>query len=257
MSFFLSRCPRACRPVTAGAARRRLWFFALLATFLGTLWAQNLHGAEQLFAAHNCAITPPEGWSPAAGVPDKPGLIGKFQDPAKQSILILLVDDKKKATQPIDEQFVNDFEHGLEESGAGKRIWGKIVEVGGVKAYERLGRVVMNDKTVSTLSIALHADEKFYNLQAMRLDGDASLSGEIQQAVASFRFLTPPSTPLIAGDHLNPTAYRIGVMIGRASVWIIVIVAGIIVWRRMNAPTPEAEKPRKPQDPPSFPPREP
>jgi len=68
-------------------------------------------------------------------------------------------------------------------------VRGKLIEIAGIKSYERLGEILINGKPVSVLTQTVPADGKLYSLQGMRLDGNASEDPEIRQAFASFRFI--------------------------------------------------------------------
>lgn len=204
---------------------------ALLLTLSATANAQ-----EQQFARHNCAITPPKGWQVLDSMMSKPGMLAAYIKDDRTRLVLLLVDDRSPVPGPLDDRFVTEFDRGVKSSGGGERISGKFIQVGGIKAYERIGTAMANGQRASILMQALAADGKFFSLQGLSFTSDANDDPEIRAWMNSFRFLKPaaPPAPGLSGKS---SAYRIGYVMGKYSVYLAVgvaVIAGIAIFLRQQ-----------------------
>ena len=222
------------------------WASVLVLVFAVT---HGVLGQEQEFAGYNCAITPPDGWLKLTNLPPQPGVLVTFTKADKTALLLLVVDDRNKPSGPMNDRFVSEFERGLQSSGVGKRVSGRFIEVAGMKSYERLGTASVNGKHASIIMQAVPTDGRFYHLQGLRFDGDASEDPEIRKGLASFRFIRPPAAPIRAYSSQSE-AYRTGYLLGRVAV-VALLVAGVIAVVR--AITRRKDK-RNPATPPPLPP---
>ena len=136
-------------------------FSVTLATLLVISSPHSGICVEREFAAHNCAVTPPEGWELITDLRSQPGLLAAFRKVDKTALFLLNVDEHNKPSGPIDDRFVSEFEHGVEGSGGRKRLSGSFIEVAGIRAYERIGRVLINGKDVSSIMRVIPGDGKF------------------------------------------------------------------------------------------------
>jgi hypothetical protein len=213
--------------------------------------AYRAFGQEREFANYNCAVTIPDGWQKMTNLPPQPGLIGAFARPDKTRLVMLVVDTQSHLSGPLDDRSVSEFERGLERSGGGNRVSGKFIEIGGIKAYERLGQAAVKGKTVSILLQVLVADGKVYSLQGMRFDGDVDRDPEIRGIFTSFRFITPPAAPT-ASSSATSTAYRAGYLVGRIGALALVFIGGVAIIgnmfgrRRNHKPQPNVPPPLPP-----------
>lgn len=196
---------------------------------------------EQQFADDNCAITFPDDWHVVANMQSKPGVIAAYGDATSNRLVILQVYNTKPVG-PLNDRFIAQYEQGIEASGGGNRLSGQYIEVGGIKSYERLGTVVSHGKNISTLGRLVPGENQYFNLLALRFDGDANDDPEIRQVVGSFRFIHP-FTPSYASTP-DSIAYRLGKLTGAGLVIIAVIVFVVVRSVRMNP------KPRPPPLPP-------
>lgn len=222
-----------------------------LASILMCIFAvtHSAAGQERRFTNYNCAITVPGDWYLMTNLPPQPGLVAAYGKADKTAFLILIVDDRDNPSGPLDDRFVSEFERGVESTGVGKRISGRFIEIAGIKGYERLGNAVVNGKHASTIMQSVPADGRFYNLQAMRFDGVANEDQEIRNALASFRFLRPPASP-VRSYSSGSAAYRMGYLIGKGGGFAIVIGGAIVA----IGASIRLRKSRKPSTPPPLPP---
>jgi hypothetical protein len=218
---------------------------------LAILVSQRPLSKEAEFVGYNCAITPPDRWELLTNLPPQPGLIVAFRNSAQTSLLLVLVDERNKPDGPIDQRFVINFEKGVEQSGVGKRVSGRFIQVAGVKGYERVGTAVVNGRKASTITDVVAADDRFYSIQAMRFDGEAGDDPEIRKALASFRFLTPPSLPM---SRSNSAAYRFGYFVGAATGVVLIIAVVLVVVVVIIRATKRPVSRRAPEIPPPLPP---
>jgi hypothetical protein len=199
---------------------------------------------EQQFSDQNCAFTVPDAWQVMTNVPPQVGLIAVYSDvTGKRRVALQIIN--KKPSGPLDDRFIAGFEQGIRESGGGNPLSAKFIEVGGIKSYERQGTLVLRGRTISTMTLLVPGENQYYNLQALRFDGDASEDPEIQQIIGSFRFLHP-FVPTYAPDSI---AYRIGQLTGALMV-IIVVVAFVIFSARPTS----RNRTTRPTQPPPLPP---
>lgn len=203
--------------------------------------------AEQQFADDNCAITFPDTWHDVTSKLPLSGLLVAFSD-ADGKEIVYLQRIPGKPSGPLNDRYIAEMEKGIEETGGGEKLSGKYIEVAGMKSYERLGTVAARGKNVSTMSWFVPGEDNYYNIQALRFDGDASQDAEIHQVFNSFRFLHP-FTPSFT---VNPDseAFHIGELVGALGVVVaVVVLLGFSVGlslRRRPPPSP----PRPPPLPP-------
>ena len=167
--------------------------------------AGNLFGQEREFSRFNFAITLSNSWQLVTNLPARPGVVATFVDAAKIRQIVLVVYDHQ-ASGSLDDQFISQFERGMESSGAGRRVSGRLIEARGIKSYERLGNVVADGKPATSLTQVVPVQGRIYLLQALRIEGEASDDPEIRNCLASFRFITPPVAQ--TGPSSNASHFR-------------------------------------------------
>ncbi len=204
---------------------------------------------EQQFVEDNCAITIPDTWQAMTNFSPQPGVIAVYCDATGNRRMIFQVINKKPSG-PIDGGFVPEFEKGYQESGGGPFLSGKYIEVDGIKGYECTSSLVAHGKNISTMILLVPGEDRYYNIQALRLDGDASEDTEIRQVIDSFRFIHP-----FVPTYVPSAAYRMG----QLSVKLMVIIAGVFfviyVVRSSLTPRPQPSRPPPlPSRPPPIPP---
>ena|SRR5579859_5222317 len=199
---------------------------------------------ERQFPEVNFAITPPSGWHWATNLPSTQDIQGIIANAANTE-LVLFIAESNSGAGPVDDRAVSEFEIGLGSDG-GKRLSGKYIEVDGVKAYERVGSAVIKGKHVSTLIYFFAADGRFYNMEAMRFDGEAAEDPDIQQAMDSFHFIKRPKTFIPQRSAAFQTGYIMGRLMGMM-VLVVGVVALILFVARRNRPS-------RSQIPPPIPP---
>jgi hypothetical protein len=183
--------------------------------------AGDLFGQERDFPQYNFAIGLSDGWQLMTNLPSRPGVIATFIDAAKIRQVVLLVYDHN-ASGSLDDRFISEFERGMENSGAGKRVSGRFIEVRGIKSYERLGNVVADGKRATLLTQVIPVKGRLYLLQGLKIEGDASDDPAIRNCLATFRFISPPvaQTGLTQDDASFRTllwaAFTLGVIAGIA-----------------------------------------
>ncbi len=203
---------------------------------------------ERQFADDNCSVTFPDTWHEITKKLSVPGLLVAFSDATGKKI-VYLQRIPGKPSGPLNDRYIAEMEKGIEETGGGEKLSGKYIEVAGIKSYERLGIVPVRGRNVSTMSWFVPGENNYYNIQALRFEGDASQDTEIRQVFDSFRFLHP-FVPTYA-PNLDSAAYQIGKGIGALGVLVVVVsFLGYAVsssLRRRPASLP-------PRPPPSAPP---
>ena len=206
-------------------------------------------GEEKQFPAHNCAITVPEGWQSLTEAMNKPGIVAAFASADRMKLLMVMVSEKNEAENTVmDEKYIRNYEAGIEHGGGGKRLWGRPVEVAGIKGYERLGEVKVNGRNMTSWTRAVLGDGKHHSVQGMRVEGDASEDSEIRGAVGSFRFLKPPAVPAQSSPASSSASYKFGYAAGQTAMWILVIAAVIFaVAKATNKKTPPNGPPPVPR----------
>jgi hypothetical protein len=138
-----------------------------------------------------------------------------------------MIEDRPDFSGVLNDRFITGFEQGVENSGGGKRVWGKFIEVLGLNSYERLGNVVPNGKPATLLMRIIPVTGRIYALQGFKFGGDAGDDQEIRQCLATFRFIKPPVVPT-GFAFLESKAVRIG-------FWTGVMVAGIALMAMRRA----------------------
>jgi hypothetical protein len=196
--------------------------------FVMVATAGGLFGQEREFPVYNFAMRPPDGWQLMTNLPERRGVIATYVDAAKIRQVVLIVYDHK-ASGPLDDRFVSEFERGMESSGAGKRVSGKFIEVRGIKSYERVGNVMVDGKRATLLAQVIPVKGRLYFLEGLRVEGEANDDPEIRNFLASFRFITPP---VVQTGSLSPesVAFRTGFW----AAFTLVIIA-IVANRRAAA----------------------
>ena len=200
--------------------------------FLIPALAAVAHGQEEKFEKYNFAITPPEGWESKAGQVTQPGLVAMYMKPGGGVLLFIGVDESSyKEPIVLNDEFVDGFNKGFDESNGGKFLSGKYVEVLGIKSYERQGVIAKNGASLSTFTRVIPVGAKAYALAAMSKEGDAGGLPEVQKCIASFRFLTPPAIPPPAVER--PAAYTNEVATGKFPAFAapagVVVLLGLVI----------------------------
>jgi len=216
--------------------------FASLSLILLFLAVAGAGAAEVGFVPQNCALTLPQGWGLNTNLPKIPFLVACYANPDQTAIVMLMVNTRDKPSGPINEKFIRDFNTGVEESGGGKFISGKLIKMGGLPAYERAGLMTIKGQQIINLIRVVQVKGQSYSIQGMRFDGgDVTKDPQVLQVFDSFRFLHPPVPPPSAEYSAS---YRFGTFVGRALVVLAIIggVAAIIFTvirvRRRRLPPP-------------------
>ena len=231
----------------------KLWILALPVIFA---LAQNSFGQEREYPNYNFAITPPGGWDVISNLPPQKGLLTIFGNAERTRLIVLVALNAKSTDGPLDDHYVANFEKGLQDSGGGKLISGKFIEVQGFRSYERVGSLVQGQKHFSTLTRLIPVREQVYSLEVMRTDGDATAAPEIQQSLASFRFLTPPKPPMSGAEAAGyRTGYVAGRLFRRLSIPIAVGILLILGVVKLISSIRDKNERRKRATPPPLPPQ--
>jgi len=191
--------------------------------------AGHLFGQERDFSQYNFAITLSGGWQLVTNQASRPGVVATFVDAAKIRQLVLVVYDHQ-ASGNLDDRFISELERGMESSGAGKRVSGRLIEVRGIKSYERLGNVMADGRHATSLTQVVPVQGRIYLLQALKIEGEASDDPEIRSLLASFRFITPPVAQ--TGPPPNGGAFRTFLWAG----FTLGIFGGIAILRSLRKP---------------------
>ena len=198
--------------------------FSFLATFVT---AQGLLGQERQFSAQNFAITPPTGWMAVSNRVNQRGLAATFANRQRTRIVFVVIDNREIVLHEMNDRFIANWERDAERAGKEKPLSGKIIEVAGLKSYERLGYDSLGGRRHSSLMRAIPTKDGLYVVNGMRFDGDASEATDIVDCIGSFRFLTPPDLPRPA---IRSASYRISRLIGALTgvALFVLLVIGVV-----------------------------
>jgi hypothetical protein len=199
----------------------------LIFTLIANLFlVSGLFGQEQSFPVYNCAFTPPDGWHVMTNnYPADVKLLADYANATKTRFVILTVKQDNRAKGGINDTFIANFNLGAENAGGGKPLWGKSIDVDGIKSYERFANVIKGKNVISLLTEAVPVDGCIYGLEGIRVDGDASDDPEIQKCLMSFRFLQRPAITTSA----QSAAFKAGYFMGRMVVLAFTIIVAVIV----------------------------
>ncbi len=150
-------------------------------------------GQERQLNEANCAVTLPADWEDLTPTKEKPGdVLAVFGTHDQQRSLMVLLDHRGTSSFPADQWFAAEIDARCECTSAGRKIAGRFIEIAGLRGYERRGALLVHFKHVSTLVWAIPTGEGTYLLQGTVVDGKADQASDVQQTMASFRFLHPP-----------------------------------------------------------------
>jgi hypothetical protein len=216
---------------------------AVLTVVVSLAAAWSLAAQEQIFSNYNCTLTVPEGWHVATNATSRPERVTiTFSAPGRNRFLALTVQSDPKPTAPLDDLFVASYERGMENI-YGKKLSGQFIEVDGLKAYERLSNPTIQGKQASIIGHLILTDTSAYTVEGMRFGGAVTDDNEIAQALASFRFITRPSAPVISSEM---AAYRIGYVIGRYGVFVVGAVIALSLLLRKSRKQSTSQPPPLP-----------
>ncbi len=216
-------------------------------TFVFLAIACSAAAQEAVFSDYNCALTPPDGWTASTNLNNKPGITTiTFAAPGKTRFVMLMVDHVHKPSGPIDDFFTASYERGATSAG-GKLISARYIEVAGLKAYERVGsRRLLSGRDASSIRRVVLTDDTVYTVDGMRTGDTYSVTNdsEIKTSLESFRFLTPPSAPVLspraAGARFGYAIGRFGVFVfmGMGVIVVVILVIVNTLDRRSSKPPP-------------------
>jgi hypothetical protein len=193
--------------------RVRLIAFALFCLVAGVA-----RGQERQFPEFQCSITPPKGWE--ALPVQQPALVAAYGSPDRKKSLMLFA-SKQQKPGPLDYDTINQFESARSSNTNDQRVTSKVVEVGGVRAYDRLGRSMIEGRPATTWVRLFGGNGYFYSIQAMRIDGEAVEDAELRQGMDSLRF---PGGPVIRQHgNFGPGLLAAGVVLVAVSVLVIMV----------------------------------
>lgn len=198
-----------------------------------SVWIALLVGAitsaaqEQLFSNYNCAITPPPGWRTTTNATSASGTFTvTFTAPGRTRFLLLIVQNERKTSEPLDDFYIASYERSVQLRGGGKPLSTRSMEIDGIKAYERVANVVIKGKNASTIRHLILTDTGVYTVEGMRFNGPVLEAPEIQEALNSFHFISQPQAPVLSPER---AAFRIGYMIGRYGPFVVFGVGAIVL----------------------------
>jgi hypothetical protein len=190
---------------------------------------------------------------------NKPGLLAVYADAKGHRSLDIVVKDGPAVVW--NESSISGFEEGMHDHTGGERTSGKVVEVAGIRSYEREGFLFVRGTRISTIQLCITADGKMFLLEAIRSDGEVGDDTEIRQALSSFRFLrTPVQSAVPISPPFNMAAYEMGRKMGYLmGILVMLAVAAAIVYAVVRSiRTTRSSRPLqvpRPQMPPPLPPR--
>ena len=212
-------------PSTLISFGMRRFLLASLVTFCVLLTCQRGFAIKPIFSTRNFAITPPLGWEKVNDLPKEPAITALYRNPYKTAMLLITLQEGGTMPRPMTDQAVEEFERGIENSGGGKRLSGRFIDVNGIRAYERIGRLQQDGKDISSVIRLIPGDGVTYQLQAICLDGDADKHPELRKALESFRYLNVPTETYSETAALEKSAgYRMGGIVAKGLIGIVVLL---------------------------------
>src|SRR5215469_10108239 len=208
-----------------GFVAKSIGLLSTLCAFSFGAWGGTM-SIEQDFPNNNCGITFPAGWHVQSNFPSRPGVVAAYIDTTRNRAIILVIDNIRPSG-PIDDRFIAGYDQHLEKIDGDKHWGGNYIEVGGIKSYERFGAIDSHGQHISTVNLLVPGENAYYDVLAMRYNGDASDDPEIQQIIGSFRFLHP----FVPAYDPNSIAFRIGRLIGHLIVILFVVAIVVLAVR--------------------------
>ena len=241
--------------------RHRLKFAPLLVV-LGFGLVSIAFTQERQFPQHNCAVILPEGWQEYKEPSPPRTLVAAFAKADKSRLFSLIVNKDNVPGLSIEEH-IDKYERSVRAKGQGPLVSGKIGRVAGIKAYERVGKLLVNGREHSSLSLYLSADGKLYSLQCVMRDGDAATDPEIRQCLNGFRFLRTPVAPSVtsstgrandstgrAYDRSRSLGYQIGYRMGQLTpIAVVIAVVMLLVSKKKSSRSGGTPPPLPPPQP--------
>ncbi len=150
-------------------------------------------GQERQLNEANCTVTLPADWEDLTPTKEKPGnVLAAFGTHDQRRSLMVLLNHRGASSFPADRWFAAEIDARCVQTSAGHKTAGRFIEIAGSRGYERRGAMLVHFKYVSTLVWAIPTGEGTYLLQGTVIDGEVDQASDVQQAMASFRFLHPP-----------------------------------------------------------------
>ena len=219
-------------------------------------------GQERQLNEANCAVTLPVDWEDLTPTKEKPeGMLAAFGTHDQHRSLTVVLNHRGESSFPADGWFASAIDARFVHTGAGRKIAGRFIEIAGLRGYERRGAQLVHFKYVSTLVWAIPTGEGTYLLQGTVIDGEVDQASDVQQTMASFRFLHPPpavNKSRTAGQSLRLYFAYYGVPVLLVCVLLVVILGVVGVCLRLTrhfrvtryAPdqSPEGEPPLLPPE---------
>jgi hypothetical protein len=162
----------------------------------------------------NCAITFPDGWNEV----QLPETKVAVQNEDKTKTIFVIIQDVPRSVT-VNDAFIVGARLAFIRRG-GVIISENHPAIDQLPGLEIVGRVSLKGNDVSMKADTVITDGRLYRLEAMDVRRNVLEDQEMNQCLASFRFLHRPASP-----QEKSGAYRLGYMVGRYSAIAAVIIA--------------------------------
>jgi len=220
------------------------------ALLLGALLmlAQASRGGEYVYEDHNFAFEWPsgEGWVPVeAPVRADRNLLGQtlVNESLGRTVSVVVLRTAPDASMD-DPEYVRGVKTGLRRRQPDMEITSAAVEpFAGVRALKLWANIPNEDGVLRAYTIQFAIRGKHYLLAANAQPPGDGTDAELEQALASFRFLNPPpAAPAVKED--DGFASRLGYLIGYYGIPLVILLAFVHRLRYNAAQRRKDEKER-------------
>jgi hypothetical protein len=215
------------------------------AKFLATMVLLLLPAAEgplqaeertKAFPSFHCKYTlPGADWS--WGVPSSQPALLVATNP--EGLRLVLVAERLKKADKIDEEYAEDYEKGVYGSGGIKKRGGKLMTFKGLACYQTEA-ILPNEKTIVGRVFIAHGN--VYDMYLTGLAEPVEQRADLDTIMNGFEFTKPPPTnPATRPDEEAETTREFFRQHGRITTFVLVGVGifFLIRWLTRKKPTPK------------------
>ncbi|MHC4916682.1 MAG: hypothetical protein ACYTGB_14445 [Planctomycetota bacterium] len=197
-------------------------------TVAGLVTALEGRAGEWTSTFYDCGVTIPAeaGWTEDKEEVE-PGVPLVLVDATGSRRMILVIEDCRG--EVIDSASIAEIEENLLEGQT--KIHGRRMTIGGLPAYELAVRTRVPAGEVTTIFRTVIGNDRLYGISVSMLGGDCTTDKLCLDAIAGFRFLSPPKPPTRSSFGTG-----VGGTIAMVLVIALVIGARLFIRRMVDKP---------------------